>query len=111
MYEQKQSAQFIGRDKEIAAFTRWLDNPDAPWIFFIHDAAEEDDKKGGVGKSRLLRKYAEIAHQKHNQVAIVTVDFFNLGDRDRIFLAERVVAGMQQLYPAWLPNSFTTVIQ
>ena len=111
MYEQKQSAHFIGRDKEIAAFTRWLDNPDAPWIFFIHDAAEEVDKKGGVGKSRLLRKYAEIAQQTHNQVATVTVDFFNLGDRDRIFLAERVVAGIQQLYPDWLPTSFTTVIQ
>lgn len=111
MNEQQQIDHFIGRAEEIKVFTNWLTDPDAPWILYIHDAAEEADKKGGVGKTWLLRRYADIVRNSNQDAAIVMADFFNVGDRDRVFLAEKIVTGIQELYPAWTPTTFLDVIQ
>ena len=97
---------FIGRNKEVEIFTHWLADPNAPWILYIHDAAEETDKKGGVGKTWLLRRCANITKQKYQDTAVVMADFFNIGDRDRLFLAEKILAALSDLYPDWQPDAF-----
>jgi tetratricopeptide (TPR) repeat protein len=111
MSDQQQLDHFIGRTREIETFTQWLEDPDAPKILYIHDIAEEADKKGGVGKTWLMRRCAEIAREKYQDIAVVTADFFNVGDRDRIFLAEKIITGLQELYPSWSPNSLIAVTQ
>src|SRR5204862_3811618 len=106
MFKEQRKSTFIGRNKEVDTFVRWLTNPDAPWILFIHDAAEEIDKKGGVGKTWLLRKYAEVTKQKYQDMAVVMADFFNIGDRDRLFFAEKILSALSDLYPDWRPDAF-----
>ncbi len=111
MEEQQYTDHFIGRDEEVGTLIRWLDDPNASRILYIHDAAEEIDKKGGVGKTWLLRKFADSVRKTHPDTAVVMVDFFSIADRDRVFLTEKIVAGLQGLYPAWSPNAFTDAIQ
>src|SRR5215468_10228235 len=109
MHKQEQQNymnRFIGRNKEVETFIHWLTDADAPWILYIHDAADEADKKGGVGKTWLLRRYAEIAKQKFHDTAVVMADFFNIGDRDRFFLAEKILSALSDLYPDWQPDAF-----
>lgn len=106
MYKQQRMSNFIGRNKEVDTFISWLNNTNAPWILYIHDAAEEIDKKGGVGKTWLLRRCAEIVRQQYPDTTIVMADFFNIGDRDRIFLAEKILSGLSSLYPGWQPDAF-----
>lgn len=111
MYKQQHVDHFIGRTREIEKFTNWLADPKAPWILYIHDAIEEADKKGGVGKTWLLRKCADLTRQTNPDIAVVMVDFFNSADRDRVFLAEKIVASLQELYPAWSSTAFTKAVQ
>ena len=111
MEEQQYTDHFIGRNEEIGTLVRWLDDPDASRILYIHDATEEMDKKGGVGKTWLLRKFADFIERERVDTVVVMVDFFSVADRDRVFLAEKIVAGLQQLYPTWSPNAFTEAIQ
>lgn len=111
MHAQHTENHFIGRHNELVAFSRWLSTPGAPSIFYLHDATEEVEKKGGVGKTWLLRKYAEMIEELQPDSGIVTLDFFNIGDRDRIFLAEKVVTALQDLYPFWTPGAFREAIQ
>jgi len=111
MYQQEHMSNFIGRAEEIKMFASWLADPNAPRILYIHDKAEEAEKKGGVGKTWLLRKCAELVRQMRQDVVIVMIDFFNVGDRDRVFLAEKIITGLQKLYPAWAPASFNEAIE
>ena len=111
MYKQQHTDHFIGRTQEIETFTAWLIDPNSPWILYIHDAVEEADKKGGVGKTWLLRRCAEMTRQDHPDIAIVMVDFFNAADRDCVFLAEKIIASLQELYPAWSPAAFTEAVK
>ena len=83
--------EFIGREEEIAFLTKWLADVDAPSIVYIHDALEEKEKKGGIGKTWLLRKYYELVEPQHKNVIPVVVDFFNVLDRNSVVIAERVV--------------------
>jgi tetratricopeptide (TPR) repeat protein len=106
MHKQQPVRNFIGRNKEVDTFMHWLTDTNAPWILYIHDAAEETDKKGGVGKTWLLRRYADITRQKYQDIAVVTADFFNIGDREHLFLAEKILAGLRNLYPDWQPEEF-----
>ncbi len=111
MYKQQSIDRFIGRSREIETFTRWFEDPAAPLILYFYDAAEQADRKGGVGKTWLLRKCAELAGQRDRETVVVMLDFFNVGDRDRVFLTEKIMAGLQELYPTWFPEAFTKVIQ
>src|SRR5690242_17753123 len=96
---QKTEQHFIGRSKELVSFTDWLNGPTTPWILYIHDAAERQEKKGGIGKTWLLRRYQELAQQICGNIAIVAIDFFNLTNRDRIAIAKRSVEALQVAYP------------
>ncbi|MBP2478473.1 hypothetical protein JOF53_007345 [Crossiella equi] len=51
----KRRSEFVGREAELAEFAAMLDgDPGAPTILYLHGP-------GGIGKSTLLRNYAELA--------------------------------------------------
>src|SRR5215468_9124133 len=107
MLFQNTTDNFIGRTKEIELFEQWLNTETAPWVLFFYDALEEEEKKGGIGKTWLLRRCAALARQKNPAIAIVMIDFFNVGDRDGLAVAERVVRDLQTAYPDWSSTNFT----
>jgi tetratricopeptide (TPR) repeat protein len=97
---------FIGRNEELKAFTEWLADPSAPHILYFYDALEEPTKKGGIGKTWLLRKCKEITRQQRSDIAIASIDFFTVGDRNGVVVAERVVESLQAAFPDWVPTLF-----
>src|SRR5579859_762538 len=109
MQQMEIESQFIGRAKELAQFAYWLDNASGPWILNIYDALEAPEKKGGVGKTWLLRQYATIARQRIPNLTVVSIDFFNIAERDGVVVAEHVVDALQQQHPSWDPQDFRVV--
>lgn len=101
--------RFIGREQEIARFRDWLDDASTPPILYFHDATDDPEGKGGIGKTYLLRYCADLALQRQD-VAVVTADFFHVGDRDSVFLAETILNGLQRLFPDWTPEAFQSVL-
>src|SRR5437762_5114878 len=97
---------FIGRNKELKIFTKWLANPRSPHILYFYDEIEEPAKKGGIGKTWLLGKCEEITRQQRPDIAIVSIDFFAVGDRNGVVVAERVVEALQAAFPDWVPTLF-----
>lgn len=100
--------RFIGREQEIAHFKEWLTNtdPEAPWILHLYDMQPDPVKKGGVGKTSLLRKFSDIAKQVYPDLVTVHIDFFNIADRDGTVIAERVVKALKSAYPTWNTSIF-----
>lgn len=111
MTPREKSTHFIGRRQEIQVFKDWLQDSNAPWILYFHDETEEQEKKGGVGKTWLLRYCAELVAQEHPDIAILTVDFFNVEDRDRLFLAEKVVQELHRCCPEWNYTAFSNMLE
>jgi tetratricopeptide (TPR) repeat protein len=111
MLFQQSTANFIGRNKEIELFEQWLNNETAPWILYFYDALDEEEKKGGIGKTWLLRHCAALAQKKNPAIAIAMIDFFNVADRDGLAVAERIVRDLQTVYPDWLPTTFIKAAQ
>ncbi|HLG61220.1 MAG TPA: tetratricopeptide repeat protein [Ktedonosporobacter sp.] len=101
---------FIGREKELEIFTRWLTDPHAPWIVYFYDQLEEADKKGGVGKTWLLHKCKEIVRQRQRDIAVVAIDFFNIEHRDAITIAREIVNALQAVFPSWSPAIFNEAL-
>jgi tetratricopeptide (TPR) repeat protein len=103
---------FIGRKHELEIFKQWLVNtsPDAHWILHFYDAMEAEEKKGGVGKTWLMRKCATIARQYYPDMTIVPIDFFNVADRDGVVIADHVVDALKSAYPEWSPSSFAETL-
>src|SRR5258707_2241385 len=104
------SDDFIGRSNEIDIFLNWLLGPDASWILYLYDKFEEKERKGGVGKTWLLRKFWQLA-EKQEQTTVVMVDFFNVADRDGIAIAEHLVEKVQENYPEWHAHSFRSTLE
>jgi tetratricopeptide (TPR) repeat protein len=102
----EKSNNFIGREQEVQLFESWLQDPTPPWILYFHDAAEEKEKKGGIGKTQLLRHCAELTKQKYPNTAVLMIDFFSVADRDRLVLAQRVTQELHNLCPEWTPTAF-----
>src|SRR6266568_7631670 len=100
------TTEFIGREQEIAFLTEWLADENAPSIVYIHDALDEKEKKGGIGKTWLLRKFYELVEQQYKHVIPVLLDFFNVLDRDSVVIAERVVQAIRKRYPRWITEDF-----
>ncbi len=111
MLNEQIANRFIGRDKEIDVFIRWLQDPYAPWILHFHDAAQEEGKKGGVGKTWLLRKCAAVAKERYPDIGIVSIDFSDIVDRDRFVIVKRIIEELKTIYPEWSSTSFTQVIE
>src|SRR5437762_964285 len=110
MLSQPATDSFIGREKEIAAFVIWSTSGTSPWILYFYDALEDEEKKGGVGKTWLLRKCSELA-TRELQATVIRFDFFNIADRDGVAVAEHIVKELQATYPEWSPQASTTVLQ
>jgi len=104
------SEHFIGRSNELKIFTQWLADDHAPRILYFYDALEEPEKKGGIGKTWLLRKCQENAQKEHPELAIASIDFFNVGDRNGVVVAERIVEELQRVFPDWVPTFFLEAI-
>jgi hypothetical protein len=102
---------FIGRGKEIDLFISWVQDPKAPWILYFYDAIQEKEKKGGVGKTWLLKKCAAIAKEKYPEIGVVTVDFSHIADQDGFTIATYVVHELQVIYPHWSPTSFSQTLE
>ncbi len=102
---------FIGRNTEIELFEQWLNTETAPWILFFYDALDDEEKKGGIGKTWLLRRCAALARQKNPATAIIMIDFFNVADRDGLGVAEHMVRDLQATYPDWQPTTFIKAAQ
>ncbi len=109
MHQEGPATHFIGREKEIQLFHTWFTAPatENPWILYLHDAQEAKEKKGGVGKTWLLRKYAEIAKKLQSDIVIVNIDFFNVPERDGAVIADRVVDALKEAYPYWKAPQFS----
>jgi len=108
MLKQEELDRFIGREKEIDLFKQWIENRynGGPWIFYLHDALEEPGKKGGVGKTWLLLRYAAIAQELYPDIVVVHIDFFNVADRDGVIVADHVFEALKRAYPAWSSQRF-----
>ena len=111
MLDEQIANHFTGRNKEIDAFIRWLEDPNAPWILYFRDALQDEERKGGVGKTWLLRKCAAIVEEKYPDIGIVSVDFYNIVDRDGLIVAKRVVDKLNVVYPDWSPTSLTQAME
>ncbi|SRR6266516_5014564 len=101
MLDEQIAEHFIGHTKELEIFERWLEHSDGPWILFFHDATNVPEKKGGVGKTWLLRKCAKIVRERYENVAIAVVDFFSVGDRDSVEVALRIVKSLKEAHSEW----------
>src|SRR2546429_4432832 len=110
MFDEQIAQHFIGHTKELEIFEQWLAHPGDPWILFFHDETDVPAKKGGVGKTWLLRKCAGIAREHSKNVAVAVVDFFSVGDRDGTEIAQRMVKSLQEIHPEWSPTSFTETL-
>lgn len=102
---------FIGRDNELKIFAQWLADEHAPRILYFYDAIEAPEKKGGVGKTWLLRKCQDIARYQYPEIAIASIDFFNAGDRNGVVVAERIVEALRAVFPDWIPASFLETLE
>src|SRR2546425_11230476 len=100
---------FIGRELEITFLREWLTVGDSPSIIYIHDALEDSEKKGGIGKTWLLRKFYELVEQQNNAIPVM-IDFFNVVDRDSIVVAEHVVQAVRKRYPHWMAENFEKLL-
>src|SRR5436853_450080 len=104
------SEQFIGRNNELKIFATWLADSHAPHILYFYDAIEKPEKKGGIGKTWLLRRCQILARQQRPDVAIASIDFFNVSDRNGVAVAERIVEALRTAFPKWVPTLFFEAI-
>ncbi len=101
---------FVGRQREINGFKQWLTDSEALWILYFYDALKEKEKKGGVGKTWLLRECALLAKQLRPNTTIVMIDFFNIASRDGIAVAQRIVEALEAAYPQWSARTFVKTL-
>lgn len=105
------TSHFVGRSAEIDIFMHWLQDPKAPWILYFHDAIREKEKKGGVGKSWLLKQCLAISKEIHPSITTVAIDFSNIANRDGFVLVKTVVEKLKSTYPNWFPKSFIKAVE
>jgi tetratricopeptide (TPR) repeat protein len=94
---------FIGRKREIQLFKEWLTNgdPDVPQILYLYDELTDAKKKGGVGKTWLLRLFSDMAKEIYPGVICVFIDFFNINNRDGVAVAEHIIKALKDVLPTW----------
>ncbi len=104
-------SNFIGRSRELQIFTQWLTDTDAPWILYFYDQLKEKAKKGGIGKTWLLRQCAALAKHYQPDLAIVMIDFFDITYRDGVTISECIVKELKTAYPQWSAETFTKLLK
>jgi tetratricopeptide (TPR) repeat protein len=104
------TTQFIGREQEIGFFKQWVINAGEPSIIFLHDKLEKQEKKGGIGKTYLLKEFVKIVKSTYQACVVpVSLDFFNVADRDGVVIAERLVAALQERFSYWVAERFQRI--
>jgi tetratricopeptide (TPR) repeat protein len=113
MQTQQSITNFIGRLTEIEIFKQWFadGSTDAPKILYCYDVLEAKEKKGGVGKTWLLRQCAHIAREQYAGAVVVMIDFFDIASRDGIAIAERTVEALKDAFPRWNTTEFTEALK
>jgi tetratricopeptide (TPR) repeat protein len=101
----------VRREDTLKIFQDWLQSSDSrqPPVLFFYDQPAEDKRKGGIGKSWLLRQCAQMLADSPD-IAVVRVDFFSIRDRSGIELARRILAALQQVFPGWQPTAFERTV-
>lgn len=102
---------FIGRTKELSQLMRWLENTNGSRIFYLYDALEDPTKKGGIGKTWLLRKFMANLVEQQKKFIPVFFDLFNITDRNALFRARRVYQDINKEYPHWVPQKSIKIIE
>jgi tetratricopeptide (TPR) repeat protein len=104
--------EFIGHEREMETFKQWLlaTDPQRAWILFFSDALEKPEQKGGVGKTWLLHRCAALTRRLRSDIAVVTIDFFSLVDRNSITIAQRVAESVQNVHPQWRAPTFLQLL-
>jgi tetratricopeptide (TPR) repeat protein len=108
------TGNFIGRTEELSQFIHWLEDVDGSLIFYLHDALGDPAKKGGIGKTWLLRLFVSlIKGRKELQERFIPVfiDFFDVASRDGVVIAERIVQTLHEVYPHWPAQNFKKVLR
>jgi tetratricopeptide (TPR) repeat protein len=101
--------EFIGRTKELSIFSEWLNAADSPWILFFHDSFDDGEKKGGIGKTSLLRKCFILSKESYSTIIPIFVDFFDVGDRNSIVVVKRLIQTLQERYRDWSATHFEEI--
>ncbi len=108
---QQKTEEFIGRKHELDFFEQWLENVSVPHLLYFYDALEAIDKKGGIGKTRLLRQCVKIIEERYPNIIPVSIDFFNVSDRGGVAIAERIALALHERYPTWSAESFEKALK
>ncbi|MBN1886375.1 MAG: ATP-binding protein [Thermoflexales bacterium] len=91
---------FIGREKEVKLFERMLDNQEAQWILNLYG-------EGGMGKTQLLRRFAEIAKQHRNTLVTADlIDFYWTAHQRELGILKSIA---DQLAPKQFGPFYTTL--
>jgi tetratricopeptide (TPR) repeat protein len=107
MVSQNNIIDFVGRENEISLYRNWLSYSTEPRILYVYDAFSEDKRKGGIGKTWLLQKFIALTKEYYSDIVIVTIDFFNVEDRDGLVIASRLVEAIKEIHPYWFPQEYT----
>lgn len=105
------TSDFIGRAKDITILDEWLLASNQPTVIYIHDALEEAEKKGGIGKTWLLNHYRGLVERQHQNIIPVAINFFDISDRSGVVIAKRVVQALRTRYPHWPTDDFEKTLQ
>lgn len=103
---------FIERTQETRIFKDWLQQTRSPAsrILFLNSKPELE-KKGGLGKTWLLRHFSEIAQEEEGgKHTVVMIDFLHIRDRSGETIAECIVDELSKKYTDWNTNSFTLAL-
>jgi tetratricopeptide (TPR) repeat protein len=105
---------FIGRTEEVSQFIHWLEDTSGSLIFYLHDALGDPAKKGGIGKTWLLRRFVSLFKEQaelRERFIPVVIDLFDVAGRDGVVIAERIVQALREIYPHWSPQGFEKVLR
>src|SRR5713226_9395737 len=93
---------FVGREKELELLLDTITRPDSnKAICFVHDATTEQEEKGGIGKTSLLRALLERLQQKQTPsspfvVLPQIVDLYEMHNRDRIAALANLIEQLER---------------
>lgn len=87
--EQVRSDIFVGREKELAAFTEFLHSDSATHILTIHTTGD-----GGIGKTQLVLRMKNLCgpNAPIPTIASELIDFYHTEDRSRLGVMQHVAA-------------------
>ncbi len=102
---------FIGRKRELEIYRSWLVNMWDRRILYFYDHEPDEQKKGGVGKTRLLEQCVALTRKQYPDITVVMIDFFSVADRDSIAIAVHIYKQLKKQYPQWSADAFPRALE